>query len=751
MTSNISFFKCMLQDLKHRVWQIALSCLGSFLGMPILYLLYQQSWNDTIQYRLQDYYDTFDVSAFKLGAITDCFQQYFMVTGGIIAVAGALIVGIFGFQYVFSKKMMDQYHSIPITRKNLFLVHYINGFLIWFVPMVSSAIATGILSIFFLQDAVLWASAVWTLTQTVLNLLVAFLLVYHLALVAVMISGNILNTLVNGAILAFAVIAVTGMYELFAGQYFSTHYSVYTLVLEKTIWASPVAAAIYQLIMGAAKEYNVFAVIMNIIVIVAMWVASFIAYLKRPSELAEQGMKIKALQIIFKTVGTVLAGMFGWGIFELTGRGVGWEIFGAVLVGVLFYGILDVIFHMDFKAFFKHKIQLGITLVLVILIGLSFHSDWFGYDTYIPKKEDIAELGMVVNGYEMLENNYIHDGERSEKSRLDSMEFEDKDLIYAFLEKVIAEEAPIDYASGYDLGRNTWVNVRVEKENGSTYYRTYRIDITDKEVIMPILTSEEYLETNVLITEEVFEDIENITEENSRDRHLRVDFFTEYKEVYDADVVREIFTAYNEDLKTNPMPFFLQNSGVVATMNFYGYDNEASRSYYMDLDVYETMPKTKAVLEKHGLLFQDAVPTAEEVEKIEIVIYNIEKKNLKQMLGLEEWVSNQEIPNEGTPEYQEFVDAKGTIVAVDSVEQVAVAYEPSKEYIARISDKEMLQHILPLLCYQQPSKWAVFDIVKNVSGEVRIFMNNGDIHHAELYMGSFPEEYVDQFKLDSNY
>ena len=64
MTSNISFFKCMIQDLKHRVWQIALSCLGSFLGMPILYLLYQQGWNETIAYRTREVYDVFDMSAF---------------------------------------------------------------------------------------------------------------------------------------------------------------------------------------------------------------------------------------------------------------------------------------------------------------------------------------------------------------------------------------------------------------------------------------------------------------------------------------------------------------------------------------------------------------------------------------------------------------------------------------------------------------------------------------------------------------
>lgn len=747
MTSNISFFKCMIQDLKHRVWQIALSCLGSFLAMPILYLLYQQSWNDTIVWRLNEADYVFDLAEFKLNCITECFGQYFIITGGIIAIAGALIVGIFGFWFVFSKKMMDQYHSIPITRKNMFLVHYINGFLIWAMPMLLSAVVTGLLSIFFLQDPVLWATAMWTLTQTVLNLFIAFLLVYHLALVAVMISGNILNTLVNGAILAFAVIAITGMYELFAGQYFTTHYSAFNLVLEKTIWASPIPAAIYQLVMGAAREYKVFAIIMNLVMIAVLWVASYITYLRRPSELAEQGMKIKPLQMVFKAICTLLAGLAGWGIFELIGRGVTWKIFGSVLLGVLCYGILDVIFHMDFKAFFKHKIQLGVMLVLTILVGMSFDGDWFGYDTYLPKKENIAELGMVVNGYSNLTNKYIHGGERDEKYRIDDMEFDDIEQIYAFLEKAVAEEPPVDSSQGYDVGRSTWVNVRVEKENGRSYYRTYRIDISDKEVIMPILTSEEYLETNVLIPEEVFEDLEVNKDNVGRDEHLRIDFFTEYKEVYDLQIVRDIFAAYNEDIRTNPSAYFLQNSGVVASMNFYGRDYKENRSYYMDLDIYETMPKTVAVLEKHGLLLWDAIPTADEVEKVEIILYGIEDKDVKQMLGLEEWVSSDTTAGKGPAEYPQYVDAKGAVVSVDTVEQVTVAYEPNKEYIARITDKEIMAQLLPKLCYQQPSRWAVFDIVKVVSGEVRIYMNNGDVHHAELHMGTYPEEYLDLFQL----
>ncbi len=747
MTSKISFFKSMIQDLKHRVWQVALSCLGSMLAMPILYLLYQQNWNERIANRMFDV--DFDVVLFKTERITECFKSAFLISGGLIAGVGAILVGIFGFYYVFSKKMMDQYHSIPIKRKELFLVHYINGFLIWFVPMIVSALISGFLSMLFLQDIVLWATAMAMLFETVLGLLVAFLLIYHVTIVAVMLSGNIINTLVGGSILSFGVIAVTGMYELFAGGNFSTYYSTYDLVLEKTIWASPIPSAIYQLLMTGNGEYKTFLVVMNFVMIAVMWLAAFLLYIKRPSELAEQGLKIKSVQIVFKTICTLLAGLSGWGIFELIGQGLGWRIFGAILIGTLCYGILDIIFHMDFKAFFAHKIQMGISVLLAIFIGLAFNADWFGYDAYLPRKDKIAEMGISISGYTNLGNYYVHNGKWTERNRLNDMEYTEQEVIYAFLQEMVSEELKEalleeDYTFGPYTGRTARVNVRVTKKDGSTYYRNYYINATDEEVLMPILTSEAYLETNVLIPDEVFEDLEQNNEETS-DNRLRLDYFKDNKEVYDTEIIKALFEAYNEDLKENPNVYFYQDSKVSCVMDFYGFDKEADRSYYLTLDVFESMPRTNEVLEQYGYDFSQTVPTAEELQYVEIVLYNQEGKNVKQMLGLEPLSPVEDVENEEKAEVTEVI----TTGIVETKEMVSYAYD--KNYKARILDKNEIEEVLSVLTYQQPNGWGVFGKTNMVSGEVRLAYENGDLYHVELNMGVFPEKYVPYFELESDY
>ena len=411
----------MIQDLRHRIWMIALSCLASFMAMPVCYLLVKQNWDRRIEYWTLE--SSWTIESYKVTAIQQFFNEYMTITGGVVLVVGALIVGIFGFRFVFSKKMVDLYHSVPITRKQLFFIHYLNGFLIWFVPMMLGAVICALMALVFLGDFMAWMGTLGTLAVTIGNLVLAFLIVYHLAIAAVMLSGNILNTLLNGTIISFVVLAFYGMIEVFMYTYFETYYSFFSENLKNVIWAAPLPGAIYQLVMRC-NGFEMAPFVMNIVVMFALFIAGFGLYITRPSELAEQGMKIKPVQIVFKTAVTILAGMAGWMFFGLlTNTGsIGWTIFGTVLVSVLVYGILDIIFNMDFKAFFKNKIQMLVTTVAGILIGFTFLFDWVGFDTYVPGKDQIANMGIYVNGLGYNGHYDAFDGILNMQSRMDSME-----------------------------------------------------------------------------------------------------------------------------------------------------------------------------------------------------------------------------------------------------------------------------------------------------------------------------------------
>ena len=85
MTSRVSFYKAMLQDLRHRVWMIALSCLGSFLALPVFYLLIKEDWDHRIARWSTE--STWNIDEYKLECIQGFFTNFLPITCGIVLVA----------------------------------------------------------------------------------------------------------------------------------------------------------------------------------------------------------------------------------------------------------------------------------------------------------------------------------------------------------------------------------------------------------------------------------------------------------------------------------------------------------------------------------------------------------------------------------------------------------------------------------------------------------------------------------------
>ncbi len=713
MTSRVSFYKAMIQDLSHKVWMIALSCLGSFLALPVFYLLQHQDWMDRID--RWDAFNDWSISEYKLEVITGFFKGYMVITEGIILVAGAIIVGIFGFRHVFSKKMVDQYHSIPMTRKELFLINYINGFLIWFVPMFIGSLICAALAAGFLADFSAWTMVMGDWLISMANFIIAFLLVYHVAIAAVMLSGNIINTLISGAILGLGAIAFAGMVEVFSASYFDTYYSFFSDSFIDIIWASPLAAAIYQLVLSspdAGEVLHVSTVVMNLIMVVAMWFAGLLLYLRRPSELAEQGLKIKPVQMVFKAVSVILAGMCGWMLFDLINNRLPWMVFGAVLAGVLCYGTLDIIFHMDFKAFFANKVQMGVTVLAAVLIGFGFYYDWIGYDTYVPKKEDIQDMGVHINSFGQ--------GSLYSKENIDNMKYTNQDVIYDFLNTATKsmEKRPVESNSARAY-------VRVTEKSGKTYYRQYQVMDTEEEIVVPILRDESYIENNVLIPQWIIDDADVLKLDRAR-----FETYQDEYDIYSGKDLQKIFEAYNSDMLSNPDLFIYQNEKVLCQIYA---RNNSGEYYYLRLDVYESMERTISTMKELGYGYVLEEITPEDVEYIILSIYDSgDVRTLEQYLGLEPY-----IPEE-----------RAEVVTDQAIMPVATKEYAEYNAVATIEHKKDIAALLEVLTFLRPDTYSMFSPDFCVFMDVSLKMSNGDTRWASLKSGVFPEELLDQFVME---
>ena len=123
MTSRNSFWDRSRENHKRRIWVWIVSVfvqLVAYIGFVTIYLTRIRRWNTEGAYRTAE--------AFK-SAMCEATQDAlgFSNYEGWIVIALAVIIGMQGFAYLYDRRKVDMYHSVPVSRKKRFAVIYVNG------------------------------------------------------------------------------------------------------------------------------------------------------------------------------------------------------------------------------------------------------------------------------------------------------------------------------------------------------------------------------------------------------------------------------------------------------------------------------------------------------------------------------------------------------------------------------------------------------------------------------------------------
>lgn len=199
MISKNSFWANCRENHKRRIWVWIVSVLSWLLvygGMTMVYLSRIRSFQTDGVYRTtQDFRDAmYQAARDALGFSDNVFP---------VAIFLGAIIGIQGFSYLYDRRKVDLYHSVPVTKGSRFAVVYTNGLMIFlvsnlaglFVGMVVAG-TQGAVNTAVISDAGL--AFLW-------NLLL-FLVSYHMMILSVMLTGNRFVTV--GAYLVF------GLFEI---------------------------------------------------------------------------------------------------------------------------------------------------------------------------------------------------------------------------------------------------------------------------------------------------------------------------------------------------------------------------------------------------------------------------------------------------------------------------------------------------------------------------------------------------------
>ncbi|MDE6949545.1 MAG: hypothetical protein K2P64_01265 [Lachnospiraceae bacterium] len=464
---------------------------------------------------------------------------------------GGILCAVEGFSWIYSRKKTDMYLSQPITAGRRFLMIYLNGILLYFIPYTVSVLLTLlVLSGSGAVSGALFLNILFTLPSA----LIYFLAVYNLTLIAMLISGK-RGTAGFFILMGFLYdVVFRAMFESYSSTYFAT----YAGREGERQFLSPIGRVVVMLdhsnLSWGTETVTTGMVIENLIKpllpgifalfaeAVVFGAIAWLCYKKRPMEAVAQAVAFPAVRGPVKVLLMLLAGLLGSACFcDISGNNGLWVALSGLVFGVLFCQVLlEIIYAGDLKAFGRNRKSFAVGALAAVFMYLFFALDIGGYDTWVPKQENVESAAIQI----YFGNNYMFDyvDENGmitwkDSERIDEMEMTDVSAVLSLagdsMGKDVEEPEP---------DTRLRCDVKYTMKNGKEKYRSFYIDWEKEKTVLDILfANKEYKEgTHQVLSE----DMDRIFEKS---RVYYSDGLRE-KEVADKNAL-PFMRAYRQDLR----------------------------------------------------------------------------------------------------------------------------------------------------------------------------------------------------------
>ena len=540
MTSKSLFFKLMKEDFKTRVWTLAISILIFFFSlivataMMISFNLYNSST-----------YNYSDDLAMNFMSYIGINNPFF----GIIFIVLSLVMAMSGFSYLYSKKKVDLYHSLPVKREVLYFIKLINGILIVVIPFIICEIVASLLVIantgkISVLIAAIWAIAEWTLL---------FILSYFLTLFSIMLTGNMLIGILACGFFSFYFPLISLVLKGYQSSFFDTYYTS-GFIIENVL---PNMSSFMLMFNIFELKWLTRIIIVILASIVFLFINLFL-YKKRASEAAGKSVSfnviklpIKAMMVIFISILMYLLG------YEVMNDSIGWGLFGLIVSGAITHCVMEIIYNQDFKKIFAKKIELLVLIIISIFIAAAFQFDIFGYDSYIPSASQIKSTAVISNLLESNSEQYynkveISDGyydesfvdvdyasdSKIEADQIKKMDIQNKDAVLELARQGI-EAAKYDLEPQGDFDR---VLISYKLKNGRTVGRVYYVDLDQSTSgLSSVYADESYKKSSYPILSENPENIVSVDFNGIMDNDTHIVF-------HDDELKKKFVETYKKEL-----------------------------------------------------------------------------------------------------------------------------------------------------------------------------------------------------------
>lgn len=640
MISKNLFFKLVGQDFKKRIWCSILIFIAFFLVLEVSLMMsveniqrYPKSYRYDIYTYVKDYF-------------------FGMRPSPVVAAVciTAFITAISGYAYLHSKAQIDAFHSLPVSRSQLFWARYLSGILQFFIPFVIHVlICAGIIAN---KNAFSTETALAMFTFIGIQLII-FLLSYSVSVMAVVLTGNMIVSIMGTGILFGYSMIIAILTHLLFSRSFHT-YVIYESridgMVSDMIWCFSPLSMMTKLFsspnnttMEAAQkvcqnDISYLWVLAAAAIIYSL--SAYIIYMKRASEAAGRSIAFHTAEPVIKTMIVIPAALF-CGIFfsefSSSTDSDNWFLFGVIFGFVTLCILIEIIFRLDIRGALMHKKQFLFNAACTALIVVVFKYDVTGYDTYVPADSQLQSCAVNIEDLMPLTqnvrlNNYGVHFLDSGDYRMLNMKMQGNPSVMELARKAAKEKLEYQYFDYYEGIEKTPEYIAAQNResgyrtisfgynllNGKTIYRRYIVDISDSDTLR--LVSDIFNDYDYKIgSTPIFNDSWNITFDAVKctSNFKRADIIlTPQMQSKLIDAYHKEYTKLTLDTVMNVAPIggidFVTQNKVNVNVNEREY---LSYSGYMF--VYPQFTETIALLKEYGFDMEEKL-TADDVESIRV-------------------------------------------------------------------------------------------------------------------------------------
>ncbi len=656
MTLKNSFWASMKEDNKRRIWLWLLSALSYDIFFPTIVAMMLSRIRTREEYLVETMGEALGHQA-AYNMIVEQMEERFgllMPYLWILAAGFAIISAIQGFSYLYSKKKMDFYMGLPVKRSKRFLIIWMNGILVYLLPYLLGILlgwlilaGNGVMTLSIVKEAML-----------AFGLFFLFYLgIYHLAILAVMMTGNLNITCCGIAVFLlyeWGVREVICAYMQMFFKFFSYHTDIQTPLL------SPFSIlADYADKHEAGMGNGIITAGYLLLFAAAAGLLGYICYMKRPSEAAGKAMSFKITQPVIKILLVVPAALLAGyvasdvvGYNPIYGDGsAGFMIFVMAVAVVVLCCLIQVIYEFDLKGIFHRKHHILISAAATVMIFIIFRYDLFGYDTYIPPAEGVSSVAIItpyeysyyggesyydndtmhsITKYDyVMENMYLTDVGAVNKLFKLSMDTIDK---YDNLEQLYGSDEEAEWYT---------MTILYRMNNKRNISRAVMVNVKDPEVcelLDRIEGSEEYIHS-------AYMGASGMLDKLLADEKLKINISygnSIYQQKMSTQEALELLALYKEDIKGSTFSMIRENIHTGSMVIEIEEKNTYYTTYYdMEVRIYPFLTGCVEYLKELGL-YSEFFVHPEDVERIQVTNHNYKLQEKTK----EQWNLNTTDPEE---------------------------------------------------------------------------------------------------------